>query len=1591
MPANLKKNALQSIPSNAPSARRKILNLLADHMAPDDVLHFDQPTFNRTAEIHWKLADRRGTGAPRIDIEYATINGHRRTVIEAVSDDMAFLVDSIAAEINKRDYLIELLLHPIYYAKYDSKGVLEDITDKPRENYIRQSHIHVQIRNTLSEDAQKDLKKGVMAALNDVALCNRDWRTMLDELKHARTELSNAKTRHGRDEIQRHCAFLDYLYNNNYTLLGYREYKFTETGGEVRSQIVKSRSLGLLHDNVLPAYINENEESLPRHLQKLRRDLPPVSISKTNRLATVHRRVPMDAIAVKKYDSHGKVVGEHLFLGLFTSVTYSRSVGDVPYLREKVDDVIAESGFLPGSHNGKALRHILEKYPRDELFQISNADLLKVSNDILRLQERQRIAVFMRRDPFGRYISCLVYVPRDRFGTTLRRQIIKILETELSGTCTNFTTSMDDSVFARMVCAINVRQKSPPRFDEKAIESKIIEAGQTWPERLAAALMQGTSPKAVVNEEQVTHLTLKYGEAFPVSYTSRYQARQAIFDIDKTEECLRTNALALDLYNLNDEGPNVLRLKVYNPGSPLNLSDVLPILENMDLRAISELPFEIKPAQQAHSIWIHDFQLQAKNADIAQKATQEFKTVFEDAFARIWRGEVENDSLNRLVLSAGLNYREVIILRTYVRYMRQIGLPYSRNYIEDALVKNAGIAFLLASMFRDVHDPANKKPRAAMASEYKNKIEKNLENVTSLDEDRILRTFLSLIDATLRTNFFQTDLNGNPKSYLSIKLDSKRIADLPEPKPYREMFVYSPRVEAVHLRGDKIARGGIRWSDRHEDFRTEILGLMKAQMVKNAVIVPMGAKGGFIVKTPNLSHDNFRKEGIECYKTMVRGFLDITDNLKGSKVVPPTGVVRLDGDDPYLVVAADKGTATFSDIANGISKEYGFWMDDAFASGGSAGYDHKHIGITARGAWESIKFHFSQLNHDIQSRAFDVVGVGDMGGDVFGNGMLLSKHIHLIGAFNHAHIFCDPAPDAAISFKERTRLFKGVLGWDHYDIKKLSKGGRIYARTEKSLTLTPEIQKRFDIAKDKVTPAELIRAILKSRTDLLYFGGIGTYIKSSKQSHADAGDKTNDALRIDALELRAKVIGEGANLALTQLARIEFAEQGGRINTDFIDNSGGVDTSDHEVNIKILMTDVMAGGGMNLAARDKLLREMTDEVAALVLRDNYQQTQAISLAEIQARDNLKAHEELIHDLESRIGLNRALEGLPSAQIIEERLRHGRGMTRPELCILLAYAKIVFTQDILSTTIPDSADMQEWAVNYFPQRLRKKYSKEISRHRLRREIIAMAVANSIVNRMGPSFVASLSRKTGASAETIVRAYLAARDAFDLSSVWASIESLGADIPKETKLKALREAASLAESATHWFIVQNSTALISNDRRKFYRASIGKIKEKIHTLSSDDMRTQIKQRIDNGIQNHLPRDMAELIAIMPFLKSACDIAKIASDTKSNANDVAKDYFEIGARFGFDWLLQQASFMHADTRWQSEAIAGLTENLRDVQAIITVHTVRSGLKKWISAHESGINDMDTVLAALRAAGSVDLPMLVIAEQKLRALAVK
>lgn len=1550
-------------------------------LSASDTAGMDRGNLDAIIQRQWAISQSRRTKTAVIEITNPIESTHgwteSHTTIDLVCGDMAFVIDSVTALLSERSYLIEYILHPLL----------------TMDDGSRQSHLFIQLGRRLTDPQMAELHKNLEEIIRDVRDGTRDWLKIKASVKSSQTLMQNAP-KIDEAEMQEYIEFLNYIHDDNFTLLGTRAYKITGTGKDTKGILIKGSGLGLLSEEREHSFLNgEEKEFVSNYLVKAK--LPPVFITKLSMKSTVHRRVPLDAITVRQYDGKGNLTGEVLFIGLFTSVTYSRSIRGIPFLRYKTQQIIKMAGFPDNSHDNRALRHILEKYPRDELFQIELKALYETCLSIMRLQERPRIALYTRPDPFGRSVSCLVYIPRERFDSRLRTKFRLILEEELNGICSNIYSTVDDSPLVRASFVLEWNGDTPSRFDARAIEARLQEAGRTWTERLHEVLAERTN-----DDDKAAQLATTYGNAFPASYQENYQARQTVHDISKIEAVRSSGLIELDLYKPYNNDGNELSLKLYSPGMPVVLSDILPILENMGLRVVAEYPYEVNPQDGGKPLWIQDFLLIAGKA-FDKDQIKAIKDEFENCLERIWSGEIENDSLNKLVLLSSMPWRDVVILRTYVRYLRQTKMPFSLPYMEQALTDYPNISRLLVELFHAQFNPSTAEVKGkALIPATLAAIEQGLTAVKAIDQDRVLRAVTALIDASLRTNFYQRGADGQPKAYLSVKLDSSRVPELPDPRPFREIFVYSPRVEAIHLRADRIARGGIRWSDRHEDFRTEVLGLMKAQQVKNAVIVPMGAKGGFVVKRPPKEggREAYQAEGIECYRTLIRGMLDLTDNQKGTKIIPPADTVRRDEDDPYIVAAADKGTATFSDIANALSLEYGFWLGDAFASGGSVGYDHKKMGITARGSWESVKRHFRELNHDTQAKPFEVVGVGDMAGDVFGNGMLQSDKIRLVGAFNHVHIFCDPDPDTSLTFKERSRLFSEVKGWDHYDTKKLSKGGRIYSRADKALTLTPEIQKRFEISKSVVSPAELIQALLRSRTDLLYFGGIGTYIKASTETSVDVGDRSNDILRIDATEIRAKVIGEGANLGMTQRGRIEYALRGGKLNTDFIDNSAGVDTSDHEVNIKILTSAIMASpkSKMDLKARNVLLRGMTDDIAGLVLRDNYQQTQALSLMEYQAAETLADHAAFMTSLERDGQLNRKVEFLPDDEEIANRLRHNKGLTRPELSLILCYGKITYTQALMASTLPDDPTMLDWAVRYFPEDLQKKYRSEIEQHRLRRQIIATAISNAIINRMGPTFIRLTMEKTGASCASVTNAFISVSEAFGLNPIWDSIEAQDNKVSAFVQLRALRKIAHLAERETVWFLTRLGRPANREKDGISFNKGIEALRKNIGTLLPPETAAQLAMREKAWRDDKMPAQLANQLSLLPVLGMGPDIVAVSDKLKTDLLPAAKIYYAVGEAFQLDWLRNQALHLQGDNQWTAEAIEGLMDLFYITQSSLAATILTSSGKtkgadpiaEWIETRCPQAKPVQAMIDSMRQKGSLDLAMMTVIEQHLRKL---
>jgi glutamate dehydrogenase len=1573
------------------------VRLLFGELSADDLRRRPAGRLLSDASDMWAFAARRRKGVAQVRVRTPAVTdrgkGPRRTVIQIVNDDMPFLVDSVTAEIVRRGIEIHLLVHPVIFVRRNRAGVRLGIISPEAAapaDARPESLIHVEIAELAPEDCE-ELRRALSQVLAHVRVVVADWKPMVARLDEALHAIDAAPPPLPAEEIVECKAFLEWVRNDHFTFHGFRSYDLVTEKGDTFLRPVKGTGLGILR--------KVSKESAARHrttltpaLYEFARRKELLILAKATTRATVHRAVPLDFIGIRRFDDAGRVIGEHRILGLYTSIAYGQSPRYIPLVREKVNRVIARAGFSPFGHDGKALLHILETYPRDELFQCPEEELYDTALGILRLQERQRVALFVRPDPMGNYVSCLVFVPRDRYTTALRLKFQPILERAFNGAATASHVQVSDEMLARLHMIIATERGAIPAFDADRIEAELAEAARSWGDRLREALA------AKRGETAASKLCERYADAFPSGYQERYSAAEAIFDIAKIDSVLSQRRLAMHLYRPEGVAPDDIRLKIYQERDPVPLSDILPVLEHAGFRAVSELPFPVAPKGAEVPVWIQEFGMRPTLASTVD--VDRVRANFEDCLAQVFAGAVEDDGFNGLIVAAGLSWREVIVVRALCKFLRQTGIPFSESYMQETLLRNSDIARNLVRLFVARFDPRRGARAEAHTVEFRTAIEEALEKVASLDEDRILRRFYNLVQVALRTNYFQLGADGKPKPYLSLKFDSRKIDELPAPKPLYEIFVYSPATEGVHLRGGKVARGGIRWSDRREDFRTEVLGLMKAQMVKNAVIIPVGAKGGFVLKRPpaaGAGREALAAEVVECYRTLMRGMLDLTDNLKGRRVITRPRVVRYDDDDPYLVVAADKGTASFSDIANELSGEYGFWLGDAFASGGSAGYDHKRMGITARGAFESVKRHFREMGRDIAREDFTVVGVGDMSGDVFGNGMLLSKRIRLVGAFSHLHIFVDPDPDPKTSFAERKRLFRlPRSSWTDYRSELISKGGGVFDRRAKAIKVTPQMRERFALTGDAVTPNALIQAMLCAKVDLLWFGGIGTFVRAVHETDAEVGDRANDAVRVKAQSLRCNVVGEGANLAVTQAGRVEFAMLGGRINTDAIDNSAGVDCSDHEVNIKIVLNDLVARGELTRRRRDALLRQMTDEVAELVLRDNYLQSQAISVDAARGAAILDQNARLMRALERSGRLDRALEYLPDDEMLAERQALKRGLTRPEIAVLLAYAKISLFKELIDSDLPDDSLLVQDLERYFPRPLQEKFGAAIRRHRLKREIVATSVANSLVNRVGCAFMNEMKDRTGMSAAEIARAYAVARDVFRLRDLWSAIEALDKRADAATQTAMLVAIIGLVDRSTLWFLTHEAHPLDITAICEEFSPAVAALRSILPDVVAPAERAAVMRRAHELAARNVPEDIAKTIAALDPVASTLDIVRIARQTTLDVERVGRLYFTIGMRFGIDRLRDAAEALVPETPWQRQAIAAIVGDLFGQQATLAAAVAAGAdgadpdamIGKWIAPRRHAVERTDRLLADIKGAPALDLSMLAVANRQIRAL---
>jgi len=1511
------------------------------------------------------------------------------TFIEILQTDKPFLVDSLRMELNRRNLTIHAINNTVLTSSRDASGKLKKLlqANSKAANSARESLISVEIDRHSDAAQLEDIRATLAEILNEVIAVVSDFPAMVEHCETAIKNFAGKIAKVSQEDVNETKDFLVWL-KDHFTFLGYDQYRVVKKAGNTELVAVEGSPLGLLKQG-------GNEYCESKLFHEISEDVALddtdiVTFSKAMARSRIHRPSHPDYICIKQFDKAGQWIGEIRFLGQYTSAVYNKSSSLIPIVRRKVESVMARSDLPHGGHNWKELLQILEIHPRDELFLTRKDELFEMAMGILQIHERRQIRIFVRKDSSEHFFSCLVYAPRDIYSTAFRIKVETILKEALGCDQSDFHTYFSESILARTQFTLrNSQGNVSANTDLATIEKLVSQASRSWHDELKIALIEK------LGEEQGMNAFNQVGVNFPAGYCDMFSARTGVADIGYMMQLTPADPLSLSFYRQLENEGNELNLTLYNLQEPLPLSDVLPVLEHLGLRVIDEHPYQIKAGDGV--VWLHDFNLVYTGSD--EINVKDHRVSFQQAYLAIWNKRASSDNFNRLILGAKLGWRDVVLLRAYAAYMKQIRFPISTDAIIATLNNHAVIAEQLVKLFHAYFDP--KKASAKSAEKIEAGLIASFDGVSSLTEDRVLRQYLALIKGTVRTNFFQKDSGKSVKAYVSFKLTPQDIPGIPLPAPLFEIFVFSVRVQGVHLRGGKVARGGLRWSDRAEDFRTEVLGLVKAQQVKNAVIVPVGAKGGFV---PQLMHDGmsreeFMAEGIACYKTFISALLDVTDNLVDGGIAPPLDVVRRDEDDPYLVVAADKGTATFSDIANGISDEYGFWMGDAFASGGSVGYDHKGMGITAKGAWVSVERHFREMGVNTAKDEFTVIGIGDMAGDVFGNGMLLSDKICLLSAFNHLHIFIDPKPNAAKTFVERQRLFDlPRSSWTDYDKSLISKGGGIFERSAKSIKLTPEIKAMLGVKNASMTPTELINALLKAQVDLLWNGGIGTYIKAASESHEDVGDKANDVLRVNGNELRCKVIGEGGNLGTTQLGRIEYCLNGGRSNTDFIDNAAGVDCSDHEVNIKILLKGIMDDGDLTQKQRNNLLASMTDEVGELVLSNNYRQVQAISLAQRQAVKSMAEYRRFTRNLEAQGKLNRALEFLPIDEVMTERALSGDGLTRPELSILVSYAKADLKESLLLTTVPDDVYVSRELTTSFPVKLEKKYAQQMKEHRLNRELVATQVANHIVNFMGINFVERLAASTGADVGVIARAYILVRDIFKVTETWSKIEAMDYSIESDVQFDLMQELQHLTRRATRWFVRNRVAGLDCQVEYDQFSTLIDSAEKGMDKFLVGEPLERWQQTFDKYTGLGVSTEIATEIASTRGLYSVLAIGEIGKSNNVPVDDVAKAYFEVSKELQLAWFAQQLNALSVESHWQGLAREAFRDDL-EWQHGLVLKSVLQGYKKgqdvkvmveaWMQKNQSLTVRWIKVLDELRIAERQDYAMYIVAGKELVDLA--
>ncbi|WP_349431456.1 NAD-glutamate dehydrogenase [Methylomarinum sp. Ch1-1] len=1543
---------------------------------------------------HWNMALRYQAGTQKVKVYNPTLEDHGwqspHTIVEIVIEDMPFLLQSISMEINQQGLTNHLVIHPVYNMLRNERGEFVGFAETSDQASSSECLLHLEIDRQVDQAQLDFLRRRLVDILIDVRAATQDWQPCLSKMREVINALSaaeQAESEAGADII----AFLQWLCQDHFVFLGYREYELVQQEGAMSFKPVANSGLGVLRDSI--AKLPENG-LLPISADAFAKinNAEPLLVTKATSKATVHRPVFMDYIGIKQYGADGELNGEKRFLGLYSSRAYLTELKAIPMVRDKISYVMQRFAFRKSSHRARSLMFILQSLPRDEIFQAEPEELFQCAATVIQLQERQRIKVFARHDVYGHFISLLVFVPRERYHTESRKKIQRILLETFEAQNVDFSVQLSESILARIHFIIRTESGCRIDYDVKDIEQKIIEVLTEWKDDLRHDLL-GYHGEAKANE-----LLEHYQDSFTAAYREEMSSRTAILDIERFEHLLSSGAqVETLLYSpLTAKRNKSLRFKLFSKGQA-SLSSSLPMLENMGVKVCDERPYEIRKKSCQDELWMHDFGLHI-DTDTGSLNLESLKPRFQEAFEQCWLGRSENDGFNQLIIKAGISWRQVNIFRAFYLYLRQISIAFSQAYVETTLANNPEVVRLLVNFFNQRFDPALQQDDDSNAELYA-AIGKEIDQVKSLDEDRILRRYLNLIQAAVRTNYFRAPVDEQGIPYFAIKFDSSAVAEIPKPVPYFEIFVYSPRMEGIHLRGGPVARGGLRWSDRREDFRTEVLGLMKAQMTKNAVIVPTGAKGGFVVKNlGKLEAAEARKqEVVSCYRILIKGLLDLTDNLQNGRVIKPNAVNCYDDDDTYLVVAADKGTATFSDYANGLSKQYGFWLGDAFASGGSYGYDHKMMGITARGAWESVKHHFDRLAIKYMKKPFSVIGIGGMAGDVFGNGMLLSDQIKLIGAFDHEYILLDPDPDPEVSFEERKRLFAlPGASWSDYDRNLISKGGGVYSRQLKSIPLSETMKERLNINHDRMTPNELIKSLLRAPVDLLWNGGIGTFVKASRESNGDVGDRANDAVRVNGRELNCKAVAEGGNLGFTQAGRIEYARKGGLINTDSIDNSAGVDCSDHEVNIKILLDSLVAQGDLTVKQRNRQLESMTDAVAELVLVNNALQNRAISMIERTSVGELQGVQWLIEILEKEGHLNRALEGIPSKEMLVDRQSKGKGLYRPEISVLLAYSKQLLKQRLLDD-LPslDEALLQQELSAYFPEPLRQNFPNQIQQHYLAQGIVANCMVNALVNRMGIVFPFQVIDETGYSISAIVAVYKRVCHIFVIDALWSEIQHLQLQLADEVVEELYARLRELAERAMQWYLSIDDR-LQGEEEVKSYLQGIAQLKESLPEIISDQSNQRIDQEVDHYIQQGVPAGLALNIVMMDMMYLSLNVIWLHKNSNSTLQECGQIFFQLIESLELLWLREQIYQLPGGTIWQALARRTSREEFNAVCCALSLsalqqpdNSMTDKLESWLACYEDSIQRYRKLLAMVKSEPVIELEKVTVLLKELQDIA--